>query len=69
MEQIIASAHKVNHDYYSRIVLPAIYKTRNRLPPIINIPLEKRKLSIKYIMSPDMRVFNAQDFKSSLDKV
>lgn len=65
MEQIIASAHKVDPYYYSRIVLPS--KTRNCVPPIMNIPLEKRRLSIKYIMSPDMRVFNAQGFKSSSD--
>ena len=65
MEQIIASAHKVDPDYYSRVVMPS--KTRNYLPPIINIPLEKRRLSIKYIMSPNMRVFNAQGFKSSSD--
>jgi len=63
MEQILASAHKVDPEYYSRVLLPS--RTRNCIPLITNIPFEKKRLSISFILNPSTRVLNAQGFKSS----
>ena len=55
--------HTVNQTLYNNLIQPS--KTRSGIPPIKNIPIEKRRLSHSEIMNSDNRVFNAHGFGSS----
>lgn len=55
--------HTVNQTIYNNLIQP--YKTRSGIPPIKNIPIEKRRLSHNAILNSNNRVFNAHGFGSS----
>ena len=48
---------------YSILLQPS--RTRRAIPPIMSIPIEKRRLTREGIMDPYRRVFNLQGFSSS----
>jgi hypothetical protein len=55
--------HTVNQTIYNNLIQPS--KTRSGIPPIKNIPIEKRRLSHNAILNSNNRVFNAHGFGSS----
>ena len=55
--------HTVNQTIYNNLIQPS--KTRSGIPPIKNIPIEKRRLSHNVILNSNNRVFNAHGFGSS----
>jgi len=54
---------EVDPELYSILLQPS--RTRRAIPPIMNIPIEKRRLTREGIMDPYRRVFNLQGFSSS----
>ena len=50
-------------ELYSNLLQPS--RTRSALPPIMSIPIEKRRLTREGIMNPYRCVFNLQGFSSS----
>jgi hypothetical protein len=57
------TTHTVNQTIYNNLIQPS--KTRSGIPPIKNIPIEKRRLSHNAILNSNNRVFNAHGFGSS----
>lgn len=55
--------HTVNQTIYNNLIQPS--KTRSGIPPIKNIPIEKRRLSHNAILNSNNRVFNSHGFGSS----
>lgn len=60
--EVEAVEHSVDQQFYYRLTLS---RTRSGVPPIKNIPIEKRRLSHSVIMNSYNRVFNAHGFGSS----
>ena len=54
---------EVNQELYNKLLEPS--RTRSGVQPIINLPIEKRRLTYKMIMNPYHRVNNLQGLKSS----
>jgi hypothetical protein len=54
---------EVDPELYSILLQPS--RTRSALPPIKNIPIEKRRLTREAILNPSNCVFNLQGFSSS----
>ena len=52
-----------DQELYSNLLQPS--KTRRAIPPIMNIPIEKRRFTREAIMNTNNRVFNLQGFSSS----
>ena len=50
-------------ELYSNLLQPS--RTRSARPPIMSIPIEKRRLTREGIMNPNRCVFNLQGFSSS----
>jgi len=57
------TTHTVNQTIYNNLIQPS--KTRSSIPPIKNIPIEKRRLSHNAILNSNNRVFNSHGFGSS----
>jgi hypothetical protein len=57
------TTHTVNQTIYNNLIQPS--KTRSGIPPIKNIPIEKRRLSHNAILNSNNQVFNAHGFGSS----
>ena len=55
--------HTVNQIIYNNLIQPS--KTRSGIPPMENIPIEKRRLSHNAILNSNNHVFNAHGFGSS----
>ena len=54
---------EVDAELYSNLLQSS--RTRQALPPIKSIPIEKRRLTREAILNPSNRVFNLQGFSSS----
>ena len=54
---------EVNSEFYSKLLQPS--RTRRAIPPIMSIPIEKRRLTREGIMDPYRHVYNTQGFSSS----